>query len=103
MTATGLWVSTKFLEKLPPDLQKAVFDTGAGLEKTGVEMGKKALATAEKTWADNGGEVTKWSDAEVAEFMRRVQPHAEEVFGKSTDAGTREVWAIFKDAAARNK
>jgi TRAP-type C4-dicarboxylate transport system substrate-binding protein len=103
MTATGLWVSTAFWDKLPADLRKTLADTGQGLEKTGVEMGRKALESAEKTWTDNGGEVTKWSAAEVAEFLRRVQPHAEEVFGKSPDAGTREVWAVFKDAAARTR
>lgn len=103
ITATGLWVSTKFLDKLPADLQKAVHDTGVGLEKTGTEIGKKAYAAAEKVWVDGGAEVVKWSAEDQAEFIRRLGPLAEDTFGKASDAGTREVWTVFKDAAARNR
>jgi TRAP-type C4-dicarboxylate transport system substrate-binding protein len=103
ITATGLWVSTRFLDKLPADLQKAVYETGAGLDKAGAEMGKKAYATAEKTWTDGGAEVVKWSAADMAEFNRRLVPLAEDTFGKAPDQGTRDVWAVFKDAAARTK
>ena len=65
-------MSKLFYDRLPPDLQKAVLETGAKLEP---EIAKWQLARIEsdtKVWAEKGGKIVKLAPDEQQEAVRRA-------------------------------
>jgi TRAP-type C4-dicarboxylate transport system substrate-binding protein len=97
MIPVGGYVSMGWLGKLPPDLQTAVVDTGKELEdwvfKAAVEHNESGL----KAWREAGGEVINLSPADQAEFMRRLSPVGDEVYGADPVLG--EMYRLYKQVA----
>jgi TRAP-type C4-dicarboxylate transport system substrate-binding protein len=87
---TALWpilsialVSKVWFDRLPPDLQKAVLETGSKLEP---ELNKWQIArigTDTKAWTDKGGKIVKLAPGDQQEALRRVSAAAQAVVGKS--------------------
>src|SRR6266849_162876 len=87
---TALWpilsialVSKAWFDRLPPDLQKAVLETGSKLEP---ELNKWQIARIEtdsKAWTDKGGKIVKLAPGDQQEAARRVSAAAQAVVGKS--------------------
>ena len=103
MIPVTLSVSKAWLDKRPPDLQKAVRGTGLELEPWSHDIAKDFAAKSEQGWRDNGGEIIRLSAEDQAEFMRRVAPIAEEVLGGAPDANTKRLYALLKESAAKHK
>jgi TRAP-type transport system periplasmic protein len=105
MLDTGFWalipiafVSKSWYGRLPPDLQKAVMDTGKAIEP---EVEKWQIAKIEadwKTWKDNGGKVAKLSPEEQAEATRRIGAAIQPVLAK--DTGMKAFYETMKTAGA---
>jgi TRAP-type C4-dicarboxylate transport system substrate-binding protein len=105
MLDTGFWalipvafVSKSWYERLPPDLQKAVMETGKGIEP---EVEKWQLAKIEadwKTWKEHGGKVAKLSPEEQAEATRRIAAAIQPVLAK--DAPIKAFYDTMKAAGA---
>ena len=82
MIPIGVWVSTLWFNKLPPDLQKIVVDVGRETEDPIFRLSLDFDQRGAQMWRDNGAEVIKLSTEDRAEFMRRVRSVADEVMGK---------------------
>lgn len=87
---TGLWaltstamVSKVWFDKLSPDLQKAIMETGAKLEAPMYQWQIKRIAEDTKTWTDRGGKIVKLSDAEQADAAKRVTASLQQVLDKN--------------------
>lgn len=87
---TGLWaltstamVSKVWFDKLSPDLQKAIMETGAKLEAPMYQWQIKRIADDTKTWTDRGGKIVKLSDAEQADAVKRVTASLQQVLDKN--------------------
>lgn len=87
---TGLWaltstamVSKVWFDKLSPDLQKAIMETGAKLEAPMYQWQIKRIAEDTKTWTDRGGKIVKLSDAEQADAVKRVTASLQQVLDKN--------------------
>jgi C4-dicarboxylate-binding protein DctP len=96
-----MFVSAKFYDKLPPDLQKVVVDAGREVEQKMPAISVKLNRDYEKIWKDNGAEVMRLPAADQAEVMRRAAPVGDEVIG--TNAETKELYALLKQAAAATR
>ena len=76
---TALWpilsislVSRIFYDRLPPDLQKIVLETGAKIEPELAKWQIARIASDTKSWTDKGGKIVKlWPD-DQQEAVRRV-------------------------------
>jgi TRAP-type C4-dicarboxylate transport system substrate-binding protein len=87
---TGLWaltstsmVSKVWFDKLPPDLQKIVMETGFKLEAPMHQWQIKRIADDTKTWTDRGGKIVKLSAAEQADAVKRVNAGLQTVLDKN--------------------
>jgi TRAP-type C4-dicarboxylate transport system substrate-binding protein len=76
---TRLWalipiamVSKIWFDKLPPDLQKAVIETGQKLEQPIYQYQIKRIADDRKAWTDRGGKFVSLSAAEQKDAEKRV-------------------------------
>lgn len=102
---TDLWqvislnlVSKAWFDRLPPDLQKAVMDTGAKVE---IEVNKWALAKVKSyaaIWTSNGGKIVKLSPAEQADLVRRATAAIQPLLKKNPQLN--ELYNKVKAAAA---
>ncbi len=98
---TGIWFSKRWLNKLPADLRKALFDLGPEAADEGLRISAHINALWEQKWADEGGTVHRLSVGERAEFLRRARPIGERILG--TNPNTREMWELFKAAAEETR
>src|SRR5262249_23396038 len=87
---TALWpilpiamVSKVFFDRLPPDLKKAVLDTGLKVEPEMEKWQVTRIQDDTKAWLDKGGKITKLPPDQQQEAMRRVSEAAQSVVGKS--------------------
>ncbi len=94
---TGIWFSKLWLNKLPEDLRKALFDLGPEAADEGLRISKGINRLWEKKWVKEGGTVHYLSTEERKEFLRRARPIGDRILG--TDPKTRDMWEIFKAAA----
>ena len=81
-------VSKKWLDTLPPDLRKTVVDTVRAMKPTFVKLSDQEDANLTKKWLDRGGSFIKWSDADMAEFRKRVGSVGQDVTAKSPALNT---------------
>ncbi len=65
-------VNKPWLDRLPPDLQKAVMDLGTKLEAPNHAWQTERIAADKAAWAKNNGKMTTLSAAEQAEAQKRV-------------------------------
>jgi TRAP-type C4-dicarboxylate transport system substrate-binding protein len=102
---TALWpilpaalVSKIFYDRLPPDLQKAVLETGLKLEPVLEKWQITRIADDTKAWTDKGGKIVKLSPEDLQEAIRRTSAAAQSVVAKS--APLKEMYDKLKAAAA---
>ena len=72
-------VSKRWLDGLPPDIQKLVLDTGHAIEAEAQAWDVQSLKTLEQQWVQNGGEVHKLSDADLAKMKTLLTPVGDDV------------------------
>ncbi len=65
-------MSKKWLEGLPPDLQKIIRDDAASVSTRVVPFVKDFFAASRKTWTDSGGELARLPDAEQAAMIDKI-------------------------------
>jgi TRAP-type transport system periplasmic protein len=87
---TELWainslalVSKIFYDRLPPELQKTVLETGQKIEPELAKWQIERIASDTKAWAERGGKTVKLSPEEQQEAVRRVSASAQAVVAKS--------------------
>jgi TRAP-type transport system periplasmic protein len=101
---TGLWalmpvslVSKIWFSRLPPDLQKAVVETGRAIEPEIHQLQIKRIADDWNTWKEKGGKIAKLSADEQAEATRRVTAAVQAVLAKNPSS--KELYDKLKAAA----
>lgn len=94
-------MSKAFYDKLPADLQKAVMDTGAELERYMEDVVIRYDRRAANLWRENGGEVIRLSTAERDEFMQRTAPISDRVMGGDPELAP--IYNLLKTCAARTR
>ena len=94
-------MSKKFYDSLPADLQKAVMDVGAELERYMEDVVIRFDRRAANLWRSKGGEVIRLSTAERNEFMSRTAPIGDKIMG--TDPKLGPIYNKLKNAAMRNR
>jgi len=87
---TGLWylmpvamVSKVWYDRLTPDLQKAIVETGVALEADNHRWQTNRIAEDRKAWVERGGHFTKLSNSEQQEAERRVLGAVQGVLAKN--------------------
>jgi TRAP-type transport system periplasmic protein len=87
---TALWpilsvslVSKIFYDRLPPDLQKIVMETGTKIEPELAKWQVERIASDTKAWTDKGGKIVKLSPDDQQEAVRRTSAAAQAVVAKS--------------------
>ena len=98
--ACGQWLSTAWLKSLPADLREMVFQAGKEVTPMVGKWAYDLTVKAEKDWAESAT-VYRLSDADQAEFQKRVAPIAEELLGEN--AKTKDMYALLKEAAAATR
>jgi C4-dicarboxylate-binding protein DctP len=99
MIPSALWVSKKWLDKLPKDLQQAVVQTGRDLEEWAGKNSEAFEKRAVKLWTDNGAEVIHLSAKDRAAVFAKLRPLGDEVLGKNPK--TKEMYSLLKAVAAK--
>ena len=94
-------MSKAFYDKLPADLQKAVMDTGAELERYMEDVVIRYDRRAANLWRENGGEVIRLSTAERDEFMQRTAPISDRIMGGDPELAP--IYNLLKTCAARTR
>ena len=95
---SAVWISKRWLNKLPKDQQKMLVDLGKELESWWGKVGYDFVEKGKKTWTDGGGEVLELPADEQAKMMAMVKPLGDEVLG--ADPKTKDMYALFKAASA---
>jgi len=94
---TGIWLSKMWLNKLPADLRKALFDLGPEAAAAGLRISQEINKLWEKKWVEEGGTVHYLGAEDRKEFMRRARPIGDRILGSNPK--TREMWELMKAAA----
>ena len=95
---TALWVSKRWMSKLPENLQKLVMDVGRELEPWAGNMAWGFNQKAVALWKKNGAEVIKLSAQEQARLTSALAPLGDEFLGK--DKATKDMYALLKKTLA---
>ena len=77
------YVSKKWFDGLPKDIQKLVLDTSAALEPELNKYSVDANNKAEEEWKQRGGQVIRLTGNDQAEFQKRMRAAADEVAQKN--------------------
>ena len=94
-------VSNAFLDGLPDDLKKNVFDVGRELEDHMLGITTETNIKAVDTWKENGAEVIVLSDEERKEFMKKGAAIADEVLGE--DPQIQPTFELLKKVADKHR
>lgn len=94
-------MSKKWLEGLPPDLQKIIRNDAASVSTGIVPFVKDFFAASNKTWTDNGGELTRLPDAEQAAVIDKISSIGTDL--SASDPGLNAAVKTVFASAARNK
>lgn len=76
-------VNKKWFDGLPADLQKAITDAGAAVDKGSFEVASGIIDRASKGWTANGGQLLKLPAAEQAKMMTDLRALGSEILGKN--------------------
>lgn len=105
---TRLWalisfttISKVWIDKLPPDLQKAVRDTAVNIEPQIHQWQLMRLKADRELWTANNGKMATLSDAEQVEAQKRVADALLPLLAK--DAGLKTFYEKIKSVAASVK
>jgi len=93
-------VSKRWLDGLPPDLQKLVLETGKKLEPEGQAFALDILKKLQQQWIDMGGEVHPLPPEDMAEMRRLLTPVGEEV--TKSQPAVHDFYEEVRAAAAKN-
>ena len=66
-------VNKKWFESLPPDVQSAMLDAGARIDKEAFSFASALIERANKDWVANGGQLLKLPAAEQAKMMGELK------------------------------
>jgi C4-dicarboxylate-binding protein DctP len=104
MTETGhipsaMWVSKRWLDKLPKAHQEEILKLGRELETWVAKTAFQNNKNAEKVWKDNGTEVIRLSAADQATMVKRLAPLGDEFLAK--DPKTKDMYALMKATLAK--
>ena len=91
-------MSKKWLEGLPPDLQKTVRDDATAVTAEIVPFTRDFIATQKQAWTDQGGELIKLPPEEQAELTARVSSIGADL-SKDKPALSQAVQMAFNSAA----
>jgi TRAP-type transport system periplasmic protein len=94
-------LSRKWLEGLPPDLQKIVRDDAIAVSDQIAPFAVDFFAAQRKVWTDSGGELLSLPPAEQAAIVAKISSIADDLSQDKPDLN-KAVKLVF-DAAARNK
>ena len=93
----AFFTSMVWLNKLPADQRALFLDVVRAAEPKGTAIAVEFAQNAEKMWQAGGGEIIRLSEQDNAEFLRRVNAVGAEVL--STNPATKDLYALFKEAA----
>jgi len=94
-------VSKVWFDRLPPDLQKAVKETGAKIEDDLQKWQVARIQADHENWIKKGGKIVTLSPAEQAEAEKRVAEAIQPLLAK--DAGLKSFYDKIKSLAATVK
>jgi TRAP-type transport system periplasmic protein len=98
---SAMWLSKVWLNKLPSDLQQAIFDAGKKVTPLVAQWAVDLTRKWEKKWGELGGTVYRLSAAEQKEFGDRVRPLGDKMLGSNPK--TAEMYKLVKAAAAMTR
>jgi len=99
--STGLFFSKQWLNKLPPDLRKALFDIGPEAGNHALKLSHGLNRFWEKRWVEEGGTIHRLSAETRKEFMRRTEPVGDKVL--LNNPKTRDMWMLIKSVAKETR
>jgi TRAP-type transport system periplasmic protein len=94
-------VSKGWYDKLAPDLQKLVADSGTKASSQVFQWSVDFVETQRENWRKNGGELTQPSPAEREQLTRLMLPIGTEVTGKKPEE--KAMFELLQKAAKRNE
>ena len=95
MIPSVIFVSKRWMKKLPKNLQDLVIKTGRDTEIFAAKFAANANKKAEALWKKNGAEVIRLSAADQAEINKRLAPLGDEFLGANPK--TSKMYGILKD------
>lgn len=98
MIPSVLYVSSRWMKKLPQDLQDIVRKTGRDVEIWAGRYAAKANKDAEALWKKNGAEVIRLSAADQAAITKKLAPLGDEFLGGNPK--TKKMYGILKGVLA---
>ncbi len=98
--ACAQFLSKAWLKTLPDDLREIVMQAERDVTPLVGKWGEDMTRAAEKAW-EKVGEVSRLSDEERNDLIRRVAPIGDEILGN--DPRTSEMFALLKQAAASTR
>ena len=94
-------VSKIWYDKLPPDLQKVIDDSGQRASKDVYQWTVDFAGTQRQGWLKAGGEIVQPPAAEHAQLMKLMQPIGAEVTAKKAEE--KALYELLQQAAKRNE
>lgn len=101
MITQATLVNTAFFNRLPQDLRDIILKVASDVETKIPDVTAAFGARAEARWKEGGGSVWHLSESDKAEFNRRARAVGDEYLASNPE--TREVYALFKEAAASTR
>jgi TRAP-type C4-dicarboxylate transport system substrate-binding protein len=98
--ASTAWVSKKWFDGLPPDLQSVVLTASKQAGTYAIPWSQDFLVQQRKVWVAKGGEVIALSPAEHAELMEKMSPIGEDIV--KTKPELRPLWDMLVATAKRS-
>ncbi|MBB44226.1 MAG: hypothetical protein CMM44_10750 [Rhodospirillaceae bacterium] len=100
LTETGtipsvLFISKRWMNKLPKNLQTLVVNTGKDAEVFAAKYAFEANKKAEDLWKKNGAEVIRLSSADQKKIMQSLAPLGDEFLGKNPK--TSKMYKVLTD------
>ena len=95
MIPSVLFVSKRWMKKLPKDLQAMIIKTGRDSEAFAGNFAANANKNAEALWKKNGAEVIRLSTADQATVTAKLAPLGNEFLGGNPK--TSKMYGILKD------
>ena len=95
------FVSTAFLNKLPPDLRAAVENIGRELEQPSFDFAMEFEKRIAGVWRENGAEVISLPEADQARLMQQAKAVTEEFI--ATQPEIRDLYNVMVQTAAKHR
>ncbi|MGP0094110.1 MAG: TRAP transporter substrate-binding protein [Xanthobacteraceae bacterium] len=99
ITSTA-FVSKKWFDGLPPDLQAVIMTTGKQAEAEAIPWARDFLVSQRKVWVDKGGELITLSAADHAELMQKMRTIGDDIV--KTKPELKPMWDLLNATAKRS-